>query len=291
MTDEEKAHKRKVLSSNVTAVVSISLVLFLLGILGLIMLYAQTLSIYVKENIGFSVILKDNTKEVDILQMQKFMDASAFVKSTEYITKEEAAERLKKDLGEDFVDFLGYNPLLSSIDVRLKADYANPDSIAIIEANLLKDAKVQEIYYQKSLVEVINRNVRKLSIVILVFCGLLSIVAIALINNTIRLSVYSQRFIIKTMQLVGATQAFIRKPFVINGIVRGIIGAGIANLMLLGVIYFVKREAPELFALQEFLITAILFTGVIAAGGLISWLSTTFAVRKYLKLKGDDLYY
>jgi cell division transport system permease protein len=291
MTDEELAHKRKVRNSNISAVVSISLVLFLIGILGLIMLYAQTLSIYVKENIGLSVIMKDNTKEVDILQLQKFMDASPNVKSTEYITKEEAAARLKTDLGEDFVEFLGYNPLLPSIDVRLKAAYATPDSLAKMEAKLLEDPKVHEVYYQKSLVEVINRNVRKMSFFILIFCGLLSIVAVALINNTIRLSVYSKRFIIKSMQLVGATQEFIRKPFVITGIVRGIIGAVIANIMLLGVIFFVKREAPELFALQEFIITAILFTGVIAAGALISWLSTTFAVRKYLKLKGDDLYY
>ncbi len=291
MTEEEKAHQRKVRNSNVQAIVSISLVLFMLGILGLIMLYAQTLSIYVKENIGFSVILKDNTKEVDILQMQKFMDASAPVKSTEYINKEEAAERLKKDLGEDFVEFLGYNPLLPSIDVRLKAAYANPDSVSKIEANLLQDPKVHEIYYQKSLVELINRNVSRMSVVLLIFCGLLSVVAVALINNTIRLSVYSKRFIIKSMQLVGATQEFIRKPFVVTGIVRGIIGACIANVMLLGVIFFVKSQSPELFALQEFLITAILFTGVVAAGALISWLSTTFAVRKYLKLKGDDLYY
>lgn len=291
MTDEEKVHKRKIRSSNLQAVVSISLVLFMLGILGLIMLYAQTLSIYVKENIGFSVIMKDNTKEVDIMQMQKFMDASPYVKSTEYINKDEAAERLKKDLGEDFVDFLGYNPLLPSIDVRLKAVYANPDSLAKIEATLLEDSKVHEIYYQKSLVEVINRNVRRMGIVILLFCGLLSIIAVALINNTIRLSVYSKRFIIKSMQLVGATQAFIRKPFVISGIVRGIIGALIANLMLFGVILYVKQAAPELFALQELVITAILFTGVIVSGALISWLSTTFAVRKYLRLKGDDLYY
>lgn len=291
MTEEEKAHKRKVRNSNLSAIVSISLVLFMLGILGLIMLYAQTLSIYVKENIGFSVILKDNTKEADIFQMQKFMDASPYVKSTEYVSKEKAAERLKKDLGEDFVEFLGYNPLLPSIDVRMKAAYANPDSVAKIEAALLQDEKVHEIYYQKSLVELINRNVRRMSVVLLIFCGLLSVIAVALINNTIRLSVYSKRFIIKSMQLVGATQAFIRKPFVINGIVRGIIGACIANIMLLGVIFFVKSQSPELFALQNFFITGILFTGVIVVGALISWLSTTFAVRKYLKLKGDDLYY
>ncbi len=291
MTDEEKAHQRKVRNSNISAVVSISLVLFLIGILGLIMLYAQTLSIYVRENIGFSVIMKDNTKEVDMLQLQKFMDARPSVKSTKFISKDEAAIRLKEDLGEDFVEFLGYNPLLPSIDVRLKADYANPDSLAKMEAELMQDPKVHEVYYQKSLVEVINRNVRKMGFVILIFCGLLSIVAVALINNTIRLSVYSKRFIIKSMQLVGATQEFIRKPFVITGIIRGLIGAGIANIMLLFVILFVRKSAPELFALQEFVITAILFTGVVAAGALISWLSTTFAVRKYLKLKGDDLYY
>lgn len=291
MTDEEKAHQRKVRNSNISAVVSISLVLFLIGILGLIMLYAQTLSIYVRENIGFSVIMKDNTKEVDMLQLQKFLDARPSVKSTKFISKDEAAVRLKEDLGEDFVEFLGYNPLLPSIDVRLKAEYANPDSLAKMEAELMQDPKVHEVYYQKSLVEVINRNVRKMGLVILIFCGLLSIVAVALINNTIRLSVYSKRFIIKSMQLVGATQEFIRKPFVITGIIRGLIGAGIANIMLLFVILFVRKSAPELFALQEFVITAILFTGVVAAGALISWLSTTFAVRKYLKLKGDDLYY
>ncbi len=291
MTEEEKAHQRKVRNSNISAVVSISLVLFLIGILGLIMLYAQTLSIYVRENIGFSVIMKDNTKEVDMLQLQKFMDAKPSVKSTKFISKDEAAIRLKEDLGEDFVEFLGYNPLLPSIDVRLKADYANPDSLTKMETELMQDPKVHEVYYQKSLVEVINRNVRKMGFVILIFCGLLSIVAVALINNTIRLSVYSKRFIIKSMQLVGATQEFIRKPFVITGIIRGLVGAGIANIMLLLVILFVRNSAPELFALQEFVITAILFTGVIAAGALISWLSTTFAVRKYLKLKGDDLYY
>jgi cell division transport system permease protein len=237
------------------------------------------------------VILNDNVKEADIAKMQKTLDASEYVKSTEFITKEEAAARLQKDLGEDFIDFLGFNPLLSSINVHLKAEYANADSLAWIEKDMLDTHLVKEVIYQKSLVSMINENVQKISLVILGFSSLLMIIALALINNTIRLSIYSKRFIIKTMQLVGATQGFIRRPFVMNGIKHGVFGAIIAILMLVGLLYFAQRQMPELIELQDQNMLATLFGIVIILGIIISWISTSLAVRKYLRLKSDDLYF
>ncbi len=288
---EDKTAKRKVLSSNLIAVISISLVLFLLGLLGLLLLSTQAVGNYVKENIGFSIIMKEDVKEVDIVKLQKYLDAADFVRSTEYIDRDEAAEILKKDLGEDFVEFLGYNPLLNSIDVHLKAQYAETDSLKKIEAELMENSIVKEVFYQRSLVDVVNNNIRKASFWILFFCALLSVVAIALINNTIRLSVYSKRFLIRSMQLVGATQSFIRKPFVVEGIYRGIIGAVAANAMLFGIMLFISRQVPEMVGRQQLEIVAILFIIVILLGIVISWISTSLAVRRYLRLNIEELYY
>lgn len=286
----EKYARRRAQTSYFSTVISISLVLFMLGTLGLIVLHAKKLSDYVKENIGFSVILKENVKEVDIVQLQKTLDAANYVKSTEYITKEKAAESLKNDLGEDFISFLGYNPLLASIEVRLKADFANNDSIAWIERDLLSNTKVKEVIYQKSLISMVNENIKKISLVMLGFSALLLIISIALINNTIRLSIYSKRFLIKSMQLVGATKGFIRRPFVIKGIMQGIYAGIIAVALLVGLLYLAQREIPELLFLQDEQLIAILFGFVILLGVLISWFSTFLAVRKYLRLKTDDLY-
>ncbi len=286
----EKYARRRAQSSYFSTVISISLVLFMLGTLGLIVLHAQKLSDYVKENIGFSVILKENVKEVDIVQLQKTLDAANYVKSTEYINKEKAAESLKNDLGEDFISFLGYNPLLASIEVRLKADFANNDSIAWIERDLLSNTKVKEVIYQKSLISMVNENIKKISLVMLGFSALLLLISIALINNTIRLSIYSKRFLIKSMQLVGATKGFIRRPFVIKGIMQGIYAGIISVALLVGLLYLAQREIPELLFLQDEQLIAILFGFVILLGILISWFSTFLAVRKYLRLKTDDLY-
>jgi cell division transport system permease protein len=287
----DKYSKRRLTGASITTIVSLSLVLFMLGLLGIIILNTRQLSNNVKENIGFQVILNDNVKEVDVKKMQKTLDASDYVKSTEFVTKEEAAARLQKDLGEDFIDFLGFNPLLSSINVHLKAEYANADSLAWIEKDMLDTQLVKEVIYQKSLVEMINENVQKISLVILGFSSLLMIIALALINNTIRLSIYSKRFIIKTMQLVGATQGFIRRPFVLNGIKHGVYGAIIAIIMLIGVLYVAQRQLPELAELQDQNMLATLFGIVIILGIVISWISTSMAVRKYLRLKSDELYF
>ncbi len=263
----------------------------MMGMLGLIILHAKKLSDYVKENIRFSIIMKDGVKEAGIIQLQKTLDASTFIKSTEYITKEKAAGIMQEDLGENFLEFLGYNPLLPSIDLRLKAEYANVDSLMVIEQNLIANDNVKEVWYQKSLVHLINKNIRRIGLILLGFSLLLLLIAIALINNTIRLSVYSKRFLIRSMQLVGATQSFIRRPFILQGIMQGIYSALIAILLLMGVVYLTQQEVPELVNLQDINMILTLFGIVVILGLIISWFSTFFAVRKYLRMRTDDLYY
>ena len=288
---EEKYNKRRLKSSYVTTIVSITLVLLMLGVLGLIILHAKKLSDHVKENIGFSIIMKEGIKEAEIIQLQKTLDATDYVKTTEYITKKKTAEELTNDLGEEFISFLGYNPLLPSIDLRFKAQYANLDSLQIIENKLLKNKNVKEVLYQKSLVNLINKNLRKISLILLGFSILLLVIAIALINNTIRLSVYSKRFLIRSMQLVGATQRFIRRPFLFIGVMQGIYSAFISIAFLAGIIYFSQKELPELINLQDINIFLILFGTVILLGIIISSFSTFFAVKKYLKMNTDQLYF
>lgn len=287
---EARVTSRQLRSSYVTTVISISLVLFVIGLVGLLMLNAHKISRHVKENIGFTVFLNSDIKEVDMIKLQKSLDASVFVRSTEFISKEQAAHELTDELGEDFVNFLGYNPLLPSIDVKLRADYANADSIAKIEKKLLKYSQVKEISYQKSLIETVNQNIRKISVVLLIFCGLLFIISLSLINNTIRLSVYARRFIIKTMELVGATRAFVRAPFIIKSLGHALISIIIAFVLLGGVIYMIDKHIPELSIMYELDTIAILYASIMAIGFLIVWISNFFAVNRYLRMKGNDLY-
>jgi len=288
---ESSISRRKLRSSYVTSIISISLVLFLLGLVGLLVLNANRLAIHIKENIGFSVILKDNAREVDIIRLQKNLDAKSYVKSTDYITREEAARQTMEELGEDFVEFLGYNPLPASIDVKFYASYANPDSISAIEQELQRFDEVDDILYQKSLIHLVNENIRKISLIILAFSGLMFFIAIALINNTIRLSVYSKRFLINTMQLVGATRSFIRKPFLLRSAGHGIYAAIIAILLLVGVIYLIQKEFMEVISFNDIEILGMLFIFVILLGIVLNWISTFFAINKYLRMKSDDLYY
>jgi cell division transport system permease protein len=288
---EEKFNRRRLRASYVTSVVSIALVLFMLGLLGLIVLHARKLSDYVKENIGFSVIMKENVQESNILAFQRELNATSFVKSTEYITRERAAADLKKDLGEDFVDFLGYNPLLPSLEVSLKADYANNDSLKLIEQRVMLNSQVKEVYYQKSVVDMVNQNVRKISMVLLGFSILLMLISVALINNTIRLSVYSKRFLIKSMLLVGATRGFVQRPFLVKGLLHGLAAAILAIILLIGVLYLAGRQMPELAGLQDKKMFIALFGLIVIAGLTLSCISTWLAVRKFLRMKTDHLYY
>lgn len=288
---DERYQRRKLQSSRATALISITLVLFMLGLFGLIVLHAQKLSEYVRENIGFSIIMKENVREAGIVQLQKTLDATPYVKSTEYITPERAAEDLEQDLGEDFIGFLGYNPLLPSIELKLKAAYTNIDSLEMIESRLTANPDVKEIYYQKDLVHLINKNIRRIGLVLLGFSILLLVIAIALINNTIRLAVYSRRFIIKTQQLVGATGGFIRRPFLWQGVLQGMYAAFIAIIFLGVIVYFSRQEVPELINLQDPVLLLSLLVFVLLSGIVLSYLSTWFAVKKYLRARVDRLYY
>ncbi|MGA2822685.1 MAG: permease-like cell division protein FtsX [Bacteroidales bacterium] len=287
---EDKFYNRKIRTSHFSTVISITLVLFMLGLLGLLLLNTKKLSDYAKENIGFSIMIKEGVKEAGIMAFLKKLDTEKYVKSTEYIPKEKAAVQLKKELGEDFIGFLGYNPLLPTIDLRLKAEYANLESVSRIEKKLLANPEVKEVFYQKDLLEMVNQNMERISLIILGFSAVLMIIAIALINNTIRLSVYSRRFIIRTMQLVGATRGFIRRPFIRNGIIDGLISAIFAIGFLMVVIYFLFQEIPELIQIVDLKLYIGLIIFVLLLGILISWFCTWLSVRKYLRMKTDKLY-
>lgn len=283
--------KRRVFRSYLSATVSISLVLFLFGLFGLLVLNADKLSDYVRENIGFTLILNENVKEVEVIRLQKILDASEQVKSTRYVDKETAAKQLQEDLGEDFEGFLGFNPLLSSIDVKLNAEYTHPESIAQLEKEFLKHPQVKEIHYQRDLVNLINENVRKVSLFLLLFSLLLLFIFSTLINNTIRISVYSQRFIINTMQQVGATRGFIRKPFILRSITYGIVGALVSNALLAILFMSYQNDFSGILKISGYETLGLVFLFVLAMGILISWLSTWFAVNKFLRLRFDELFY
>lgn len=287
---QEKHTQRKLRTASASTVISISLVLFMLGILGLGLVNAQRLSNYVKENIGFTVMLKEKIKEVDVLQFQKSLDASEWIKSSEYVSSEKAAAILQKDLGEDFISFLGYNPLSASIDIHLHADHTSLQRMNALERELSNHGLVSEVVFQKDLVDSINQNIKKVSSLLLSFCLLLLIIAVALINNTIRLSVYSKRFLIRTMKLVGATHGFIRKPFLVSGLTQGVFGALIGILLLMGALYGIQNEMPELLVLQDLPTVGVIMGGMLLMGMLMSLLATNRAVGKYLRMNEDDLY-
>jgi cell division transport system permease protein len=288
---EERFTRRRLTGSRITTIVSIALVLFAIGLVGLLGLHARKLSDYVKENVGFTIYMNKNVKEADIVQLQKELDAHVYVRSTEYISEDKAAEDYQKELGVAFVQFIGYNPLHTSIEVHFTSEYSQDVFFEQLIEQIKKNPIVSEVTYQKSLIQEVNDNARKISLVLLVFSVLLLIIAITLINNTIRLSVYSKRFLIKSMQLVGATEGFIRRPFVQTGLIHGLISALLAIGMLIGVIYISRKEIPEIISLQSLDLFLILFAFVILTGFIISWISTYFAVRKYLRIKTDYLYY
>jgi cell division transport system permease protein len=287
---EDKFYNRRIRTSHFSTVISITLVLFMLGLLGLLLLHTKKLSDYAKENIGFSIMIKEGIKEAEIMAFLKKLDTEEFVKSTEYIPKDKAAVQLKKELGEDFIGFLGYNPLLPTIDLRLKADFASVENVSRIEKKLLSNPEVKEVFYQKDLLEMVNQNMERISLIILGFSAVLMIIAIALINNTIRLSVYSRRFVIRTMQLVGATRSFIRQPFLRNGIIDGFVSAIVAIGLLMVVMYFLFQEIPELIQMVDLKLYVALLVIVLLLGILISWFCTWLSVRRYLRMKTDELY-
>ena len=284
--------RRRVAGSYFMSLMSITLVLFLLGVFALLMMHAQKLSNYLKENIGFEVVMNSNVKEARILQLQQELEAMPAVKSTEYITKEEAIRRLSEDLGEDFLQWLGNeeNPLLPSIDVRFNAEWTHPDSLAQLQQRLSENKDVKEVYYQKSLVDQVHRNVNRIGLVLMVLSIAMLFVAIALIRNTIRLSIYSKRFLVRSMQLVGATRSYIRRPFVRKGVLQGFIGAVLADILLALSLYALITRLPELTFVEDYTIILGIFVGILLLGVLLGGLSTRLALRRYLNADVDRLY-
>jgi cell division transport system permease protein len=277
-------------TSSVTVIVSLSLVLFMLALVGWFLINTKKLTEYYKENIGFQIYLKDSASVSDIDKLRKELDISGYVKNTFFKSKEAAAAEMKKETGDDFVAFLGFNPLPVTITINLNSEYANADSIKWIVKEIAASPIVKEVVYQKILIEKINTNAGKLGLIILFFAALLAIVAVGLINNTIRLSIYSKRFLIRTMYLVGATQSFIRKPFILKGVRNGVISAVVSMIMLSLFIYVATRYIPDLLVVQDENLLLLLFGIITVLGILISGFSTALSVRKYLRLKTDDLY-
>lgn len=292
MKREKSTTKRRLRGSYLISLMSIMLVLFVLSLFSSLVLFANKISDYIKENIGFEIVMNKGVKEKDIIDFQHVLDKKEYVKSTEYISQEEATRRLTEDLGEDILDWLGdvENPLLPSIDVRFKSEYANNDSIAKIEKWVMRNKNVKEVYFQKSLINSIDKNVNKIAAVLLLVGAALLIMAITLIGHTVRLSVYSKRFVVRSMQLVGATESFIIKPFLKSFVIQGIIGSVLSLALLSIFLYRVMRDVPELASLTGFGSFAVIYISVLVLGVLLTTLSTLFAMRKYLRADIDDLY-
>ncbi|AWX44120.1 Cell division protein FtsX [Flagellimonas maritima] len=287
----ERYQRRKLISSYFSVVLSIALVLFLLGALGLLVINTKKLADHFKEQITISVFLKDNAKPIEIDQLQKSLALANYTKSADYVSKEDAAEQYSEDIGENFTEFLGYNPLKNSVDVNLKADFVSPGQIEEIANDIASKTYVDEVSYDKPLISLLNENVRKISLWILVASAAFTLIAVLLINSSIRLSIYSKRFIIKTMQMVGATKTFIRRPFIWTNIKLGMLGATLALIALGVVLYYVNATFPELNLFQDLVVLAALFVGVFGLGVIISWASTHIATQRFLNLRTDDLYY
>jgi len=286
----EKYQKRKLISSYFSVVLSIALVLFLLGLLGMLVLNANKVSDHFKEQVVVTIYLKDSAKDVEMKQLEKSLALAEYVKSTEYVSKEQAAAAMKAENGEDFMEFLGYNPLQNSIDVYLKADYVTSAHLEEISNEALTKNYVDEVRYDNDLVTLMNNNVKKISFWVLVLSALFTLIAVLLINSSIRLAVYAKRFTIKTMQMVGATKQFIRKPFVRKSVQLGIVGAIIALIGMAIVLFYLNKTFPELELLNNVTLITILFGGIFILGIIITWFSTFFATQRFLNLKTDQLY-
>ena len=292
MSESKSGRHITFFNARLTSTISISLVLFILGIVVLMGILATRLSMYVKENMGFSIVLKENVKESQVKKLQKKLDIAPYVRATQYISKEDALKELEVELGENPKDLLGFNPLQASIEVKLRSDYAHPDSLVWIEKGLRKGTvAIDDIVYQKELIQLVNDNIRRISFMLLGLAVVLMLISFALISNTIRLGAYSKRFIIHTMKLVGATPAFIRKPFIISNIINGIIGAFIAMALLSGCVYYLLTEFDNLYTLIDISSLFWVFVIVLLLGVVLTAISAWFAVNRYIRMDRDNLYY
>ena len=293
-TSFEKYQKRRLRSSYFSVIMSIAFVLFLIGLLGLLVLNTKNISDYFKEQASITIFLNDDVDKTQITTFQNSLKEKNYTKSLAYISKEEAAEIVKKENGEDFMEFLGYNPLKNSIELFLSAEFVTPENMEEIQNTLSKNSFVFEASYNKSLINLLTQNVKRISLWVLFFSGLFAVIAMLLINNSIRLSVYAKRFTIKTMQMVGATKRFIRKPFIMSSIKLGFFGAIVALIGLAVTIYYLNNYFPELGLLDknnDKILLGALFGVIFLIGIIITWLSAFFATQRFLNLRTDELYY
>lgn len=287
----EKYQKRRLISSYFSVVISISLVLFLLGLLGLLVLNSKKVADYFKEQIAITVFLKDSAKEVEVTQLKQSLALAEYTKSATFVSKEDAANEHQETLGENFIEYLGENPLQNSLDVYILADYVTPDKMEEITSELKSKGFVDDVIYDKPLIAQLTENVKRISFWILVISGIFTFIAVLLINSSIRLSIYAKRFTIKTMQMVGATKQFIRKPFVWKSVRFGIIGAVVAMIGMAVVLYYLNDSFPQLQLLGDPLLLTVLFVFIFLMGIIITWISTFIATQRFLNLRTDDLYY
>ncbi|HET8803921.1 MAG TPA: permease-like cell division protein FtsX [Aequorivita sp.] len=287
----EKYQKRRLISSYFSVVISISLVLFLLGLLGLLVLNSKKVADYFKEQIAITVFLKDTAKEVEITQLKQSLALAEYTKSAEFVSKEDAAKDHQETLGENFIEYLGENPLQNSIDVYILADYVTPAKMEEITNELKSKDFVDDVIYDKPLIAQLTENVQRISFWVLVISGIFTFIAVLLINSSIRLSIYAKRFTIKTMQMVGATKKFIRQPFVWKSVRLGIIGAIVAMIGMAVVLYYLNESFPQLQLLGDPVLLTVLFAFILLMGVIITWISTFIATQRFLNLRTDDLYY
>lgn len=283
--------KRRLRSSYFSVVISIALVLFMVGILGLVLLKSTQVANHFKEEVVITLFLKNDTSKKQIESLRSSLLKEDFTREIVFISKEEAAKFYSKDLGEDFVSYLGTNPLKNSIDIYLNPDFVNPEKMLEISDRFQKNAFVFEVTYDKPLVTFLTKNIQKMSFWLLIISSFFGLIAMILINSSIRLSVYSKRFNIKTMQMVGATKGFIRKPFIWSGIKLGFIGAFISLAGLAAVIYYIDQKIPTLQLITDYHTLVYLGCGILLIAFIISWLSTFFATQRFLNLQTDELYF
>lgn len=291
MSKKKKISTSRFVNAKITSTISVTLVLVLLGMTILVWFLGNGLSGYVKENISFSIILDTDITDAQIQRIRKDIDSQPFVKASRYVSKEEAKDQLIKDLGEDPEELLGYNPAYDAIEIFLYSEYANSDSIAHISKVIKEKSNVDDLLYRQEAIDLINDNISKITAVLLVISLVLLFISFALIRNTIRLSIYSKRFIINTMKLVGANSSFIRKPFIRSNIINGVVAGVLANIFILLILYYFNREYTELRAFVDMMELGIVFAIVVFLGVIISVIATHFAVNRYLRMETDNLYY
>ncbi len=288
--NEKKYFTKRAKRTSITAVISISLVLFLLGLAGLLLLRAKTLGDFVKETFEVQIFLADSADNSQIYNVQRYLKNANFCSKVNYVSRQKAAQILEEDLGENFEAFLGYNPLMPSFNITLKSNYAEPDSLILLKQKIGAISGVKEIRYQETVLQLVNKNIQKIAVTLAIACLLLGFIAITLINNAIRLALYSRRFLVKSMQLVGATQGFIRKPFLNKSIFNGLLSGIIAVCMLCAVLYFTNERTLNFSDMHNQVLIYALFAGLVFLGIFVAFISTYFAINKYLRTRTEDLY-